>query len=319
MKIVILDGSAANPGDISWAPLEKFGEVTAYDVTDPEDVVERVSDAEIAITNKTAFTEEIIEKLPKLKYIGVLATGYNVVDLEACSKRGIVVTNVPEYSTFATMQMTIALLLSMTNHVAMHSESVHNGDWVKSPQFCYWNKPLTELWNKTLLVFGFGKIGQQVALTAKALGMRVIAVPHKMPEAKTDSNGVEFMTFEEALPLADFITLHCPLTKETNLLINEETISKMKDGVSIINAARGGLINEADMRAALESGKVSNFAADVVSVEPMKEDNPLLGAPNCTLTPHIAWAPKETRERLIKMAANNLEGFISGKVINKVN
>lgn len=319
MKIVILDGSAANPGDISWAPLEKFGEVIAYDVTAPEDVVERVADAEIAITNKTAFTEEIIEKLPKLKYIGVLATGYNVVDLEACSKRGIVVTNVPEYSTFATMQMTIALLLSMTNHVAMHSESVHSGDWVKSPQFCYWNKPLTELWNKTLLVFGFGKIGQQVALTAKALGMRVIAVPHKMPEVKIDSNGVEFMTFEEALPLADFITLHCPLTKETNLLINKETISKMKDGVSIINAARGGLINEADMRESLESGKVSNFAADVVSVEPMKADNPLLGAPNCTLTPHIAWAPKETRERLIKMAADNLEGFISGKVINKVN
>lgn len=319
MKIVILDGSAANPGDISWAPLESYGEVIAYDVTTPEELLERMEGAEVAITNKTPFTRETIEKLPELKYIGVLATGFNVVDLEAAGDHGIVVTNVPEYSTFATMQMTIALLLSMTNHVALHSESVHNGDWVKAPQFCYWNKPLTELWNKTLVVFGYGKIGQHVANTALALGMKVIAVPHKMPENKTAANGVTFMEFNEAVKLADFITLHCPLTNETEKLINKDSISKMKDGVCIINAARGGLINEKDMREALESGKVASFAADVVSVEPMLPDNPLLGAPNCILTPHIAWAPKETRERLIEAAAENLKAFLSGNPINKVN
>lgn len=319
MKIVILDGSAANPGDISWAPFESYGEVIAYDVTKPEELLERMEGVEVAITNKTPFTRETIEKLPELKYIGVLATGFNVVDLEAAGDHGIVVTNVPEYSTFATMQMTISLLLSMTNHVALHSESVHNGDWVKAPQFCYWNKPLTELWNKTLVVFGYGKIGQHVANTALALGMKVIAVPHRMPENKTAPNGVTFMEFDEAVKLADFITLHCPLTNETEKLINKDSISKMKDGVCIINAARGGLINEKDMREALESGKVASFAADVVSVEPMLPDNPLLGAPNCILTPHIAWAPKETRERLIEAAAENLKAFLSGTPINKVN
>ncbi len=318
MKIVVLDGSAANPGDISWDAIAKFGELTVYDVTTQNQLIERMGDAEIAITNKTAFSKETIAKLPNLKYIGVLATGFNVVDLKACSERGIVVTNVPQYSTFATMQHTIALLLSMTNLVESHNDSVKNGDWVRSSQFCFWNQPLTELWNKTLVVFGYGKIGQQVSKVASALGMNVIAVPHKMPQEETDGIA-RFMSFEEALPLGDFITFHCPLTEETNQIVNSKTISKMKDGVSIINAARGGLINEADMKDALTSGKVKAFAADVVSIEPMLPDNPLLNAPNVILTPHIAWAPKETRERLIEIAAENLEGFLSGNIINKVN
>lgn len=318
MKTVILDGSAANPGDISWGPLEKFGELTVYDVTTPEQVVERSLGAEILITNKTAFTEEIISKLPDLKYIGVLATGFNVVDLQACSKRGITVTNVPEYSTFATAQMTVALLLELTNNAGLHNASVMDGDWVKSPQFCYWKRPLTELWNKEAVVFGYGKIGKRVAQIFKALGMNVTAVPHHMPMTR-EEDGIVFKSKEEAFKNADIISLHSPLTDETKDLINKNSISELKDGVIIINAARGPLVNEADMAEALRSGKVSGYAADVVSVEPMREDNPLLNCPNTILTPHTAWAPKETRERLIAMCAQNIESYLNGNPINKVN
>lgn len=318
MKTVILDGSAANPGDISWGPLEKFGELTVYDVTTPEQVVERSLGAEILITNKTAFTEEIISKLPDLKYIGVLATGFNVVDLQACSKRGITVTNVPEYSTFATAQMTVALLLELTNNAGLHNASVMDGDWVRSPQFCYWKRPLTELWNKEAVVFGYGKIGKRVAQIFKALGMNVTAVPHHMPETG-EEDGIVFKSKEEAFKNADIISLHSPLTDETKDLINKNSISELKDGVIIINAARGPLVNEADMAEALRSGKVSGYAADVVSVEPMREDNPLLNCPNTILTPHTAWAPKETRERLIAMCAQNIESYLNGNPINKVN
>lgn len=318
MKTVILDGSAANPGDISWGPLEKFGELTVYDVTTPEQVVERSLGAEILITNKTAFTEEIISKLPDLKYIGVLATGFNVVDLQACSKRGITVTNVPEYSTFATAQMTVALLLELTNNAGLHNASVMDGDWVRSPQFCYWKRPLTELWNKEAVVFGYGKIGKRVAQIFKALGMNVTAVPHHIPETR-EEDGIVFKSKEEAFKNADIISLHSPLTDETKDLINKNSISELKDGVIIINAARGPLVNEADMAEALRSGKVSGYAADVVSVEPMREDNPLLNCPNTILTPHTAWAPKETRERLIAMCAQNIESYLNGNPINKVN
>lgn len=318
MKTVILDGSAANPGDISWGPLEKFGELTVYDVTTPEQVVERSLGAEILITNKTAFTEEIISKLPDLKYIGVLATGFNVVDLQACSKRGITVTNVPEYSTFATAQMTVALLLELTNNAGLHNASVMDGDWVKSSQFCYWKRPLTELWNKEAVVFGYGKIGKRVAQIFKALGMNVTAVPHHMPKTG-EEDGIVFKSKEKAFKNADIISLHSPLTDETKDLINKNSISELKDGVIIINAARGPLVNEADMAEALRSGKVSGYAADVVSVEPMREDNPLLNCPNTILTPHTAWAPKETRERLIAMCAQNIESYLNGNPINKVN
>ena len=318
MKIVILDGSAANPGDISWAPIEKFGDLTVYDVTSPEQLAERAKGADICITNKTAFTEEVIAQLPDLKYIGVLATGFNVIDLPACTKRGITVTNVPEYSTFATAQMTVALLLELTNNTGLHSDSVKDGDWVRSPQFCYWKRPLTELWNKNAVVFGYGKIGKRVAQIFKALGMNVTAVPHRMPD-KTEEDGIKFAAWEEAIKTADVISLHSPLTEETKDLINKESLKACKDNVIIINAARGPLVNEEDMAAALKSGKVAGYAADVVSVEPMKADNPLLTSPNTILTPHTAWAPKETRIRLIDMCAENIEAFLKGSPVNKVN
>ncbi len=315
MKITILDAMAANPGDLSWDEIGKFGELNVYDVTPPETLIERARGSEICITNKTAFDRAVIEQLPDLKYIGVLATGFNVIDLEACSEKGIVVTNVPEYSTFATAQMTIALILEHTNLVGLHNSSVKDGDWVRAPQFCYWKQPLTELWNKTAVVVGYGKIGKTVAGVLKALGMRVIAVPHTMRE---DAE-VEFMTLRDALPLADVVTLHAPLTSETRELINEETLGLMKDGALLINAARGPLVDPESVVSALKSGKLRGYAADVLSVEPMRADDPFLHAPNCILTPHIAWAPKETRERLIKAAADNIEAYLKGSPINRVN
>ena len=318
MKIVILDGSAANPGDISWEKIESFGDLTVYDVTSPDQLVERAKGAQICITNKTAFTAEVIEQLPDLKYIGVLATGYNVVDLKACTRHGITVTNVPDYSTFATAQMTVALLLELTNNAGLHSDSVKDGDWVRSPQFCYWKRPLTELWNKNAVVFGYGKIGRRVAQIFKALGMNVTAVPHHMPKNK-EEDGIRFAPAEEAFADADVISLHSPLTEETKDLINKESIKNLKDGVIIINAARGPLVNEEDMAEALKSGKVAGYAADVVSVEPMKADNPLLTSPNTILTPHTAWAPRETRIRLIDMCAENIKAYLDGAPINKVN
>lgn len=316
MNIVIMDGSAANPGDLNWKPFEALGDVTAYDITPPGKIVEHASGAEAVITNKTPFTEDILDKLPDLKYIGVIATGFNVVDLEACRRRGIAVTNVPEYGTYATAQMAIALLLEFADKVGLHNKDVKDGGWVRSEQFCYWLEPLTELAGKNIAVVGMGKIGSRVALIAEALGMNVLPVPHTIKDP-----GKEF-TFEDAVKKADVITLHCPLTEETRDLINKDVISKFKDGVTVINAARGALVNEKDMADALVSGKVSGYGCDVVSVEPMAKDNPLLTAPNTIITPHIAWAPKETRARLIEAAANNLKEFMSGKTgadINQVN
>ena len=316
MRIVITDGSAANPGDLDWNLFEQMGDVTVYDTTPADLLVERVKDADIVINNKAVFSEEVIAKLPNLKYIGLCSTGFNVIDLEAASKRGIPVTNVPEYGTYATAQMSIALLLELADKVGMHDASVKAGDWVKSEQFCYWLSPLTELAGKNIAVVGMGKIGKRVALIAEALGMKVLPVPHTITDA-----GSEY-TFEDAVKIADVITLHCPLTPETEGLINKRTLSMAKDGIFIVNAARGPLVNEKDMADALNSGKVAGFACDVVSAEPMKEDNPLLKAPNTVITPHIAWAPLETRRRLIKVAADNLRGFLSGKRgsdINQVN
>ncbi|MBR4493500.1 MAG: D-2-hydroxyacid dehydrogenase [Clostridiales bacterium] len=316
MNIVIMDGSAANPGDLNWKPFEKLGNVTAYDITPADKIIEHAAGAEAVITNKTPFTEEILDQLPDLKYIGVIATGFNVVDLEACRKRGIAVTNVPEYGTFATAQMTIALLLELADKVGLHNESVKNGDWVRSEQFCYWLSPLTELAGKNIAVVGMGKIGTRVAVIAEALGMNVLPVPHTLKDPAKE------YAFEDAVKKADVVTLHCPLTEETRNLINKDVLATMKDGVFIINAARGPLVNEEDMAGALRSGKVAGFGCDVVSYEPMKADNPLLTAPNTVITPHIAWAPLETRARLIEAAANNLKLFIEGKTgkdINQVN
>ena len=316
MNIIIMDGSAANPGDLNWAPFDKIGTVTAYDITPADKIIERARGAEAVITNKTPFTRETVEQLPDLKYIGVLATGFNVVDLEACREKGITVTNVPEYGTFATAQMTIALLLELADKVGLHNADVKNGGWVRSEQFCYWLEPLTELAGKNIAVVGMGKIGSRVAKIADALGMNVLPVPHRITSPDTE------YTFAKAVSEADVITLHCPLTEETRNLIDKNVIASMKDGVIIINAARGPLVNENDMAEALSSGKVAGFGCDVVSVEPMKEDNPLLKSPNTVITPHIAWAPRETRARLIEAAACNLQLFLQGKDgkdINRVN
>ena len=318
--IVVLDGLAANPGDISWAPLEKYGEVKAYDVTPADSLLERAAGCEMVITNKTPFDSETIEKLPDLKYIGVLATGFNVVDIDACRKRGIAVTNVPEYGTYATAQMTIALLLEIADRVGLHSESVMNGEWVTAPQFSYFKAPLIELAGKRLHIVGFGKIGRRVAAIASALGMKVSASPHKLviPEEKVEGYTIKMLSLEEGLAQADVVTLHCPLTPETNALINDERISVMKNGAILLNCSRGPVINEKAVRKALDSGKLSGFGADVVSVEPMLPDNPLLGAPNTFITPHIAWAPVETRIRLIQAAADNIGAYLKGERLNRV-
>lgn len=323
MKIVILDASAANPGDLSWARFEEFGEVIPYDTTSPDQLIDRAKDAEILFTNKTVFDKNVFASLPKLRYIGVLATGFNVVDLEEASAHGVTVTNVPEYATFATAQMAVALLLELTNRVGMHERSVKNGDWTRSPQFCYTLSPMTELYNKTAAVIGMGKIGQRVALMLRSFGMNVIAVPHK-PSEHIDIEGIRFecSTLEEAAKKADVLTFHCPLTPETKGIISEDLISSLKDGAMIINTARGPMADEVAVCNALKSGKLRGYAADVVSVEPMAKDSPFLELKDCdnlVLTPHTAWAPKETRARLLDIAYDNLKAFLNGETINKVN
>ena len=321
MRIVILDGSAANPGDIDWKPLEALGEVVAYDTTDQKDVVERTRGFDCAITNKRIFGREELMQLPDLKYIGVLATGYNVVDLDYCREHGIAVTNVPAYSTFATAQMTIAHMLELANKVGLHSTAVHNGEWVTSEQFCFFKEPIVELWKKNLHIVGLGKIGMRVAAIADALGMDVSAtLHHDTGDEVIDCHGasVKILPLEIGLKNADVVTLHCPLTEETNGLINEKTLGYMKDSVLLINCARGPLVDEEAVASALRSGKLRGYAADVVKVEPMLPDNPLLGCPNAILTPHIAWAPVETRIRLIKIAADNLKSFMEGGELNRI-
>ena len=321
MRIVILDGSAANPGDISWKEIEALGETVVYDTTDQKDVVERTRGFDCAITNKRIFGKEELDQLPDLKYIGVLATGYNVVDLDCCRQKGIAVTNVPEYSTFATAQMTVAHMLEMANKVGLHNEAVMKGEWVTSEQFCFFKQPLSELWNKNLHIVGLGKIGRRVAAIAGALGMNVTATVHRDPGSDAvDCFGtpVGIRSLEEGLRNADVISLHCPLTDETKGLINGDTLKLIKPSAFIINCARGPLVDEDAVASALRDGRLAGYSADVINVEPMLADNPLLGCPNACLTPHIAWAPQETRIRLIEMAAENLKDFIAGGTLNRI-
>lgn len=318
MKIIVLDGYTLNPGDLSWKGLEQFGEVTVYDRTPIEEIVNRIRDAEIVYTNKTPITKETLEACPSVKFIGVLATGYNVVDTVAAKDKGVIVTNIPTYGTDAVAQFTIALLLELCHRIGAHSDAVMRGDWQNSTDWCFWNYPLVELAGKTMGVIGFGRIGQSTARIAQALGMRVIATDHHVrSELITDT--CSYVSQQELFEKADVIALHCPLTLENTGLINKETIAQMKDGVMIINTSRGPLINEADLREALDSGKVAGAACDVVSAEPIRSDNPLLGAKNMIITPHIAWAPKESRQRLMDIAVGNLQAFIVGKPINTVN
>ena len=321
MKIVILDGSAANPGDLSWDPLEEVGEVVAYDITAQEDVVERTAGFDCAITNKTVFDRKVLEQLPDLKYIGVLATGYNVVDTGYCKERGIAVTNVPEYSTFATAQMTVAHILELADKVGLHNGAVQNGEWVRSEQFCFFKAPIVELCGKNLHIIGLGKIGRRVAAICSALGMNVTATLHGdkgVKEVECHGTHVKILPLEEGLAGADIVTLHCPLTDETKEIINSDTLSLMKDSAFLVNCARGPLVNEADVANALRNGSLAGYAADVISREPMLPDNPLIGCPNLVLTPHIAWAPMETRKRLIDVAADNLKAFRDGKMLNRI-
>lgn len=318
MKIVVLDGYTLNPGDISWDEFKKLGEVEIYDRTPKDKILERIGNSEIAITNKTPLGRDVFVKLPNLKYIGVLATGYNVVDVDAAKEFGITVTNVPDYGTMAVAQFTFALLLELCNHVWEHNAAVKNGEWTKCADFCFYKYPLIELAGKTLGIIGFGRIGKSVSDIAVAMGMNVLAYSRNRNKVIKNEN-IRYAQLEELLAESDVISLHCPLTESTRGMINENTIGKMKDVVIIINTARGPLIEEEDLAEALNNGKVAGAAVDVVSAEPIKENNPLLRAKNCIITPHIAWAPKETRERLMKIAAENLKSYLSGNPINVVN
>ncbi len=314
-KIVILDGFTLNPGDLDWKGFEALGDVTVYDRTGDDQILERIGDASVVITNKTPMTRETLFSAPKLSYVGVLATGYNVVDTAAAKERGIVVTNIPTYGTDAVAQFTFALLLEVAHHVQRHSDSVMEGRWSSHPDFCYWDYPLMELLDKTMGIIGYGRIGQATARIARAFGMKVIAYDLYHDPSHQDT----YVTLDELLAQSDVISLHCPLFDETRGIINRESIERMKDGVIILNTSRGPLIVEEELAEALNSGKVAAAAVDVVSTEPIEADNPLLGAKNILITPHIAWAPKESRIRLMDIAVRNLASFLSGNAENVVN
>ena len=320
MKIVVLDGYTENPGDLSWDSLASLGELTVYDRTDranPQEIIRRIGSAEIVITNKTPITPAILEACPSIAFIGVLSTGYNVVDTACARERGIPVCNVPAYGTAAVGQFTIALLLEICHHVAHHSQAVHQGRWASNPDWCFWDSPLIELQGKTMGIIGFGRIGQATGRIARALGMKVIAYSRSVREDGKEVG--DYVDLDTLLHTSDVIALHCPLFPETEGIINKANIEKMKDGVIIINNSRGQLVVEQDLADALNSGKVYAAGLDVVSTEPIREDNPLLKAKNCLITPHISWAPKESRQRIMDISADNLRAFAAGKPINVVN
>ena len=320
MKIVVLDGYTENPGDLSWGRLEELGEFIVYDrssLTDEDEAIARIGEAEIVITNKTPITKRVLDSCPSIRYIGVLATGYNVVDYVYAAKKGIPVTNVPGYGTDTVAQFTFALLLEICHHVAHHSEAVHAGRWEQSPDFCFCDYPQIELAGKTIGIIGFGRIGQKVGTIAKAFGMKVLAhSPHEYASGKAIGT---YVNLDTLLAESDVISLHCPLFPETEGIINQATIAKMKDGVILLNNGRGPLVVEQDLADALNSGKIQAAAVDVVSAEPIKGDNPLLTAKNCFITPHIAWATKEARQRIMDCAVNNVKAFLSGAPENVVN
>ncbi len=315
MKIVVLDGFTENPGDLSWEPLACQGELTVYDRTPPEQAAERIGTAEIAFTNKTPLPEAVLAACPALRYIGVLATGYNVVDVEAAHRRGIVVTNIPDYGTDTVAQFTMAMLLEICHRIGHHNQEVQQGRWSRCPDFCFWDTPQMELAGKTLGIMGYGRIGRAVGRLARAFGMKVLAVSRT---PRPEEEGVTMVRWEPLLTASDVITFHCPLTEETRGIVNRETIRQMKDGVILLNMARGPLIQEADLREALESVKVYAAGMDVAATEPIQPDSPLLGAKNCILTPHIAWASQEARRRLMDTAAENLRSFLEGNPIHQV-
>ena len=316
MKIVILDGYTANPGDLSWKALEEMGELTVYERTKPEETIDRAKDAEVVLTNKVLLRRQEIEQLPKLKYIGVLATGYNVVDLEAAREHGITVTNVPAYSTMSVAQMVFSHLLTVTNHTEYYARQNREGKWTASPDFSYMDMPLTELANKTFGIVGLGNIGQRVAMIANAFGMNVVAYTSK-PADKLPQY-IRKGTLDEVLTESDILSLHCPLTPDTQHLINSQTLQKMKPSAILINTGRGPLVNDQDVADALNHHRLQAFCADVLTEEPPKADNPLLGCENAYITPHIAWASSEARVRLLDVAISNVRAFVEGKPQNVV-
>lgn len=317
MKIVVLDGFTLSPGDVSWEGVERLGDLMIYDRTSSEEIVNRACQCQIILTNKTPLSRETLNKLPNLKYIGVLATGYNVVDVKAANELGIIVTNTPAYGTMAVAQFVFALLLEICHHVGEHSQVVKKGDWSNCKDFCFWNYPLIELSGKTMGIIGTGRIGMVTAKIALAFGMNILAYnPSK--NMSLESDFFKYVELDKLYAQSDVVNLHCPLNEATSGMINKESISKMKDGVIIINTSRGPLIVEKDLADALNSGKVAGAALDVMSQEPPIENNPLMHAKNCIITPHIAWAPKESRQRLMDIAVDNLIQFIGKTPINVV-
>lgn len=317
MKTVVLDGYTVNPGDLSWDGLKEFGDLAVYDYTKADEIIERTVDADVVLTNKTLITAEIISQLPRLKYIGVLATGYNVVDIKAATDRGIIVTNIPNYSTESVVQMTFALILAITNRVEHYADANRGGKWSACRDFCYWDTPLRELAGKTIGIVGLGHIGYKVACVAQCLGMDVFAYTSK--NSADLPAGIQKTTLDGLFGISDILTLHCPLTDRTREMINEQTIAKMKKGAILINTGRGPLVNEDDVAEALNNGQLGGYGADVMCQEPPRKDNPLFKAPNAFITPHIAWATDEARSRLLNIAVANVKAFAEGNPVNVVN
>ncbi|MBE5780992.1 MAG: D-2-hydroxyacid dehydrogenase [Clostridiales bacterium] len=318
-KCVILDADTVNPGDLSWDELSAITDLRVFNVypsTSLDEVLECIGDAELVLLNKIPVNEAFLERLPKLEYIGVLATGYNVVDTAACKKRGVTVTNIPAYSTQSVAQMAVALLLELALHVGDHSNSVHHGDWANSKSFTYWKYPLFELANKRIGIYGFGRTGRATAQAMAGLGLEVVVAD---AHVKNKEVPYPIVSMDEFFSSCDVLSFHCPLTPETTGLVDAKAIEQMKDGVIIINTSRGPVLNEADVAAALKSGKIAACGVDVLSTEPPKHDNPMLSAPNTVITPHIAWAPIEARKRLIDITVNNVKAYLQGEAIHVVN
>ncbi|WP_342321986.1 D-2-hydroxyacid dehydrogenase [Kosakonia sp. BYX6] len=317
MKIVVLDGGVLNPGDLSWGGLEQLGEVAVYDNSAPDQVVERLKDADVAISNKVALGESLFSQCPNLKFIGVTATGYNIVDLDAACAHNIAVSNVPTYGTSTVAQFTTALMLELCNRVGEHDVDVHAGGWSKSSDWCYWLRPMIEVTGKNVGIIGYGRIGQAFGAVAQALGMNVLACSEG-PQNAPENPQLRYVDLETLYAEADVISLHCPLTPETKGMINRAALQKMKKSVLLLNASRGDLVNEADLAEALNEGRIAGAAVDVLSKEPPSADNPLLSAKNCIITPHIAWASVEARGRILSTTVDNVKAFISGVSQNRV-
>lgn len=318
MKICILDGYSLNPGDLDWSPVERLGDVTLFDRTPADKIVERAADADIVLTNKVPFSADTLRQLPRLRFICVLATGYNIIDTEAAARQGVVVANIPAYSTMSVAQMAFAHILNITNHVASYAREVADGKWTNCPDFCFWDSALTELAGKTMGIVGLGNTGMATARIAVAMGMKVVAMTSK--SADTLPEGITPAPLDDVLASADVVSLHCPLTPSTRHLINAASIAKMKPSAILINTGRGPLVDEQAVADALNGGRLAAFGADVLSQEPPRGDNPLLSARNCFLTPHIAWATLEARTRLMSTATENVRQFIAGEpVANRMN